>query len=249
MNRKHVHITRRLVLMTIAIVMGLAYLPGLAWAQEPAGNENQAPSPSRPAAHDGHGQHKPGRMFKAIAEYLKLEPEVLRDKLKTSSLAEIAKEQGVSREDMKAKLVEMLKEKAAAHPKQLGKSIDYSAAADRLLDAKGGWKKQRVHLRQGRMIAAEHELAQMLKLTDDQLKESLQSGKTLAQLANEQGVAVQSVIDQQVQAFTKRLDRKLSEGKISKEEYSEHKAKLPQFVSDVVNGKLAPSAHPGRKDS
>ncbi|GIP03962.1 MULTISPECIES: hypothetical protein [Paenibacillus] len=236
----HMKSVKRLVLLAIALVMGLAYLP-VSVSAEPIGQQSE--SPAVPSSKDERGQHKPGHMFKAISEFLKLEPQVLRDKLKTSTLAEIAKEQGVSRDAMKAKIMELLKEKIASHPKQLGKSIDYSAAADKLLDAKGGWHKQRMHQRHGRLISDSDELAKLLKTTPDQLKASLQSGKSLAQIAKEQGVPVQSVIDQQVQALTKRLDRKLSEGKVTKEEYEERKSKIAPFVSDVVNGKIKPMKH------
>ncbi|WP_339294275.1 hypothetical protein MKY82_20750 [Paenibacillus sp. FSL W7-1279] len=236
----HLKSMKRLVLVAIAVVMGLAYLP-VSVSAEPVGQQTE--SPAVPSSQDERGQHKPGHMFKAISEFLKLEPKVLRDKLKTSTLAEIAKEQGVSREAVKAKIVELLKDKISSHPKQLGKSIDYSAAADRLLDAKGGWQKQRMHQRHGRLISDSDELAKLLKTTPEALKQSLQSGKSLAQIAKEQDVPVQSVIDQQVQALTKRLDQKLTEGKLTKEEYEERKSRIAPFVSDVVNGKLKPMKH------
>lgn len=236
----HLKSVKRLVLVAIAVVMGLAYLP-VSVSAEPI--EQQTESPAVPSSQDERGQHKPGHMFKAISDFLKLEPQVLRDKLKTSTLAEIAKEQGVSREAVKAKIVELLKDKISSHPKQLGKSIDYSAAADKLLDAKGGWQKQRMHHRHGRLISDSDELAKLLKTTPEALKQSLQSGKSLAQIAKEQDVPVQSVIDQQVQALTKRLDQKLTKGKLTKEEYEERKSRIAPFVSDVVNGKLKPMKH------
>lgn len=237
----HLKFMKRMVFLTIAVVMGLAYLPVSVSADEPAGQQTE--SPAVPSSRDKNGQHKPGHMFKALSEFLKLEPQVLRDKLKTSSLAEIAKDQGISREAIKAKVIELLKEKIASHPKLLGKSVDYAAAADKLLDAKGGWQKQRMHQRHGRLISDSEELAKLLKTTPEELKQSLQSGKSLAQIAKERDVPVQSVIDQQVQAITKRLDQKLSEGKMTKEEYEERKSKIAPFVSDVVNGKLQPMKH------
>lgn len=100
-----------------------------------------------------------------------------------------------------------------------------------------------MHQRHGRLISDSEELAKLLKTTPEELKQSLQSGKSLAQIAKERDVPVQSVIDQQVQAITKRLDQKLSEGKMTKEEYEERKSKIAPFVSDVVNGKLQPMKH------
>lgn len=96
----HLKFVKRMVFLTIAVVMGLAYLPVSVSADEPAGQQTE--SPAVPSSRDENGQHKPGHMFKAISEFLKLEPQVLRDKLKTSSLAEIAKDQGISREAIKS---------------------------------------------------------------------------------------------------------------------------------------------------
>ena len=132
----HLKSVKRLVLVAIAVVMGLAYLP-VSVSAEPIGQQTE--SSAVPSSQDERGQHKPGHMFKAISEFLKLEPQVLRDKLKTSTLAEIAKEQGVSREAVKAKIVELLKDKISSHPKRLGKSIDYlSPRTSRLMPKAGG---------------------------------------------------------------------------------------------------------------
>ncbi|GAB6931312.1 hypothetical protein JCM10914A_52950 [Paenibacillus sp. JCM 10914] len=234
----HIKSMQRIMLLCIAVIMGLAYLP-VSVSAEP----NQvSESPAVPSSQDGPGQHKPGQMFRTLSEFLKLEPQVLRDKLKTATLAEIANEQGITREVMKDKLIELLKEKISARPNHLGKSMDFSAAADKLLDAKGGWQRHAPH-RHGRLVSDREGLAQLLKMTPDELKQSLQDGKSLAQIAEAKHIPVQSVIDQQVQALTKRLDEKLAEGTITREEYEQRKAKIAPFVNDVVNGKLKPLQH------
>lgn len=121
--------------------------------------------------------------------------------------------------------------------------MDYSALADKLLDSKGGWHKHHHNRRHGRLISDRDELAKLLKTTPEELKQSLQSGKSLAEIAKEQNVPVQSVIDQQVQALTKRLDQKLSEGKITKEQYAERKSRIEPFIKDIVNRKHQPNPH------
>ena len=176
-----------------------------------------------------------GGMLKELALYLKLEPKTLHDKLKNESLSEIAKQQGIDRNALKAKVMELLEERAASRPAPLGATMDYAAVADKLMDAKGGWHHggKRHHTR----LMNIEELAKLLKMTPDQLKQSLRSGKSLAKLAEENGVRVQSVIDLQVKAVTDRLDRRLAEGELTKEQYEIRKAKVKQFVTDFVNGR------------
>ncbi|MFC7679409.1 hypothetical protein [Paenibacillus sp. GCM10028914] len=181
-----------------------------------------------------HSHHGSG-MLKELATYLKLDPKTMNDKLQTESLADIAKEQGIDRTELKAKVIEMMKARVADKPAPLGKTMDFSAAADKLIDNKGGWHHSPKR-RHGRLVHAD-ELAAILKVTPDQLKEYLHSGKTLANIANENGVSVKSVIDQQVKAITDHLDHRLAEGKLSQEQYAERKAKVKEFVTDFVYGR------------
>ncbi|KOR89836.1 hypothetical protein AM231_12285 [Paenibacillus solani] len=230
---------RRSGVLAIAVIMSFAVLSTV--SAEPHGQPvDSSPVPS---VKNEHRPQKAGHMFMDLSKFLKLEPQVLKDKLKTSTLADIAKEQGIAREAMKAKLIELLKARVSSHPQKLGEGMDYSAVADKLLDAKGGWHQHRSPYRHGKLISDREELAKLLKTTPEELKQSLHSGKSLAQIAKERDVPVQAVIDQQVQAITKRLDRKLSEGKLTKEEYAERKSRIAPFVSDVVNGKLQPMKH------
>ncbi|WP_054956002.1 hypothetical protein [Paenibacillus dakarensis] len=174
-------------------------------------------------------------MLKDLAVFLKLEVHTLHERLQKESLAEIAAQQGIERAVLKDKVVELLQSRAASKPSPLGVPMDFSAAADKLIDQKGGWHHGGNH-RRGRLMKIE-ELAKLLKVTPEKLKESLHSGKSLASIAEENGVSVQTVIDQQVQAVTEQLDRQLAEGKLSKGQYEERKAKIRGFVTDFVYGR------------
>ncbi len=176
------------------------------------------------------------RILAELSLFLKLEPEILQDKLKKQSLAEIANEQGILRTELKSRVIALLKERTASHPKPLSSTFDFSEAADKLIDVKGGWNHYiKQHPR--RLVHAE-ELAKLLKMTPDQLKKSLQSGKSLAKIAEENRVSVQSVIDQQVRAVMSRFDRLLAEGKLTKEQYEKRKANVNQFITEFVNGRF-----------
>lgn len=224
MNNKHKW-TKRLLGFTFTLIFSLS-LQGISNAE--MSNEEILHGNKQISKH-GSG------MLKELASFLKLEPADMREKLQKESLAEIAKQQGIDRAQLKAKVMEMMKQRADSRPAPLGTTMDFSAAADKLIDTKGGWH-QAGKRRHGRLINAE-ELAKLLKITPDQLKESLHSGKSLANIAKENGVSVQSVIDQQVKAVTDHLDRRYTEGKMTTEQYDERKAKVKDFVTDFVNGR------------
>lgn len=90
----------------------------------------------------------------------------------------------------------------------------------------------------GKAMFKSDELAQLLGMTQDELREQLRAGKTLAEIAKEKGVDSQKVIDLLVKGMTERLDQKLAEGTITKEQYEAHKVKLAEHVKMFVNGEL-----------
>ncbi|MUG67511.1 hypothetical protein GNP94_16100 [Paenibacillus campinasensis] len=235
MNRNNLKLAALLPLLLI-LALGCC-LPAFAEALSAQNPKETMPSvrSQQPGGHP-HAEGKHGKWFRALADYVKLEPQVLKEKLKTSSLAEIAKQQGIPREQIKEKVMDIMKDRAASHPSTSGKTVDYSAAADRLLDSKGGWHARAYHY--GKAMADSNELARLLKMTPEQLRQQLQAGKSLAEIAKAQGVPVQDVIDFQVKSITQRLDQKLKDGKITKEKYDERIAKLNQFVTEFVHGKL-----------
>lgn len=224
LNVKNIWI-KRLLCLTLTMVFALT-TPSISNAEE---------GKAATATANEQTSHHGGGMLSELAEYLKLEPKTVYDKLQTQSLVDIAKEQGINRTALKAKVMEMLKTRAASKPAPLGATMDFSAAADKLIDTKGGWN-HRTKRHHGRLVQVD-ELAKMLKTTPEKLKESLHSGKTIAGIAEENGVSVQSVIDQQVKAATDQLDRRLAEGTITKEEYEVRKSKVREFVTDFVHGR------------
>lgn len=80
------------------------------------------------------------------------------------------------------------------------------------------------------------DIAKLLGVTVDELKTALKSGKSLATLATEKGVAVQKLIDLQVTAITAALDKQLAAGKITQAEYDTQKAAITTNATNYVNG-------------
>jgi hypothetical protein len=77
--------------------------------------------------------------------------------------------------------------------------------------------------------------AQALNLSVDDLRARLRDGRTLAQVAQEQNVDVQAVIDAMVAAATERIDEEVQEGDLTAEEANERKAGLEARITRLVN--------------
>ncbi|MRN55126.1 hypothetical protein [Paenibacillus monticola] len=79
-------------------------------------------------------------------------------------------------------------------------------------------------------------LAAVLGETTDELETAVQSGKSLATLASEKGITVQTVIDQVTATLTAELDKKLADGTLTQAKYDEQKATISTKATEFVNG-------------
>ena len=86
--------------------------------------------------------------------------------------------------------------------------------------------------------------AAFLGVTEAQLRESLESGKTLAAVAKEKGKSVDALVEAIVAAATKRLDEAVEAGRMTKAQRDEIVDGLKAWTTDLVNG-VRP-AFPGR---
>ncbi|WP_028608369.1 hypothetical protein [Paenibacillus harenae] len=194
-----------------------------------------------------------GHGFRQIQEqlltYLGLEEEALRTKLETLTLAEAAVEQGKTREELKAKLVEWLEAAEAARQadteadeqqddtKALNKP-DAATLADKLLDSKGfGFGKHGAGGKSG-FGGNLDSVASALSLTVEELRAEVTGGKTIAAIATEKGIAVQTVIDAMVSGQKTKLSEKLASGTITQEQYDERLAAAVEHATKHVNGEL-----------
>jgi uncharacterized protein YidB (DUF937 family) len=78
--------------------------------------------------------------------------------------------------------------------------------------------------------------AEALGISADDLRSALEDGKTIADLAEERGVDVQTVIDAMVADATERIDQRVSDGDLDADRAAELKEDLPQRITDLVNG-------------
>ncbi|MUT66584.1 hypothetical protein [Paenibacillus sp. NEAU-GSW1] len=267
------------VASTLAVLLALGGGVGAGYA-----NAETAAAPDKSAAAAERGQGGKhlndrkggfsafGKLQDEIASYLGLELTELHAQLQEATLAEVALANGVSRENMRAKLVELIEAERAEHASKAAANdeatdatdttatgstdkkiqpLDSGALADKLLDAKGGFAGKGLNgSGDGRHgggfghFGNSEVLTELLGLTAEELQAAIKEGKTLAAIAAEQGVDVQKVIDLLVSEETKRLDQALADGKITQAQYDEKKAALTEQATKRVN-ETKPAGEPG----
>ena len=87
--------------------------------------------------------------------------------------------------------------------------------------------------------------ATVLGIESDALRDALRDGQTIAEIAAEQGVDPQAVIDAQVAEATERLDEKVADGTIDQATADERLAQLTERITSFVNE--GPAAGPGHR--
>jgi hypothetical protein len=78
-------------------------------------------------------------------------------------------------------------------------------------------------------------LAGLLGIDVDTLRSDLRDGKTVAEIASEQGVDVQTVIDSLVNEAKSHLDLSVQNGRLTQEEADAQLAKVTERITDFVN--------------
>lgn len=89
----------------------------------------------------------------------------------------------------------------------------------------------------------------VLDLTEDELKAAREAGTTLAELAEQQGVQVSTLIDALVAEAQEHIEEHVAEGDITQEQADERLAEIEQRITDRVNGvEPAEGDRPARGD-
>jgi uncharacterized protein YidB (DUF937 family) len=81
-------------------------------------------------------------------------------------------------------------------------------------------------------------VAEALGLSEDDLRTALEGGQTLAEVAEEQGVDTQEVVDAIVTAQQERLDEAVADGDLTQEQADEIAANAEERVTALVNGEM-----------
>jgi len=188
---------------------------------------------------NGEGPGFLGRRFEArlegvsaAAEALGMSATDLRAALRDGkTIAQVAEEKGVDLQTvidaMVADATERIDERAADAKEDLPEHVTDLVNGE-LPDHPDG---PRGGVRFGLEAAAE-----ALGMSADDLRTELQDGKTIADVAGEKGVDVQTVIDAMVADATERIDQRVTEGDLDADRAAELKDELPDRITDVVNG-------------
>ncbi|WP_373229265.1 hypothetical protein [Cohnella sp.] len=185
----------------------------------------------------GFGKHK-GFVSQEVLDLLKLDKAAFQVKVEAgSTLAEIAEEQGVSRDSLKKVMTDTF------NTKQAEQKADFTANLDKVLDS--DLKATLKAGRGGSFLAAKDftEAAKLLGLTVDEVKEQLSADKSLADLAEEKGVDVQKLIDAQKAVITASINQAVTDGKLTQEQAETQLAKVTELAERVVNGKGLGKGH------
>jgi hypothetical protein len=238
---------RRLVapLVVVAAVGGGAVagavigIPGLSGAQEsttttpttsPTGSDG---APKRERLHGRAG----GPELEAAAEALGLSVEELVDKLSdgTTTIADVAEQEGVDLDDVTDAMVEADRERIEElvnnpWPK-VGKHDGRGPRGHGPLfgPGRGGL---------GAFGADLEALLEALDVTLDELRSELREGKSLADIAEDHGVDLQAIIDDLVESANAKLDEAVEEGRLTQEKADELKTSIEEKITALVNGDL-----------
>jgi hypothetical protein len=83
-------------------------------------------------------------------------------------------------------------------------------------------------------------VAEALGMTPDEVREALQGGQTIAELADSKGVEVQTVIDAIVDDIEEHLAQAVEDGRLTQAEADEKAANAEERATALVNGELPP---------
>ena len=151
---------------------------------------------------------------------------------------------------------------SSALKKALENQVDASVAAGRITKAQGDELKKRIESNDfplfGPMalgFSFEHGFghhgfvgldaaASYLGLTDSQLDSKIESGKTLAQVAKDQGKSVDGLVAAMKADLKQKLDRAVSAGRLTKAQESQVLSSADQRITNLVNGKIVRPARP-----
>src|SRR3954464_7577510 len=137
--------------------------------------------------------------------------------------------------------------------------IDAAVVAGRMTKAQGDELKQRIESNgfplvvppfRGHGRFGDHGLhgldaaASYLGLSESALRAKLESGKTLAQVAKDQGKSVDGLVAALKADLKRHLDRAVAHGRLTKAQEAEILSNADQRLTDVVNGRF-PGQRPG----
>lgn len=220
--------------------------PGLASAQVP----DETSASEAPENHDGDHKRGPrGQRLEGLADILGIEKDELKESLRSGeSLVDIAAANGLSEDELTAAMLAAQAERLATAVED-GKITQEQAdkASDKLSEnidkvVNGEIKPGGPTGHRGEGLA---DMAELLGVDADVLKESLKSGESLADIAEANGVDAEDVVDALITAMTNRLNTAIEDGKVDEDRAAEIAAAIEDKAEAIANGEMPPPGQGG----
>ncbi len=227
---------------TAALVGGVTLLPSLAGAQDVEPETTEPETTESDTDEQTEGRHRRGHRgvrSEVLSELLGLTQEELREQFAAgNTAAEIAAVQGVELDTIVSALTDEIQAKVAA--KVEAGDITQEEADEKLegLEAKITERLNTVPtMRNGRghWKSGGSEIVQdLLGLTQEEIREALQSGQTLADLAETNGVSTDALVDAIVAGAEANIAEKLEAGDITQDRADNILEGLEEKIEDKV---------------
>ncbi|WP_274649143.1 hypothetical protein [Paenibacillus humicola] len=225
------------VMKAVGLTAALAVMiPLSAFAASPGtSGQTSTAAHTRPAGsafgHRGFGG--PGIVSQDVLDLLKLDKQTLNQKLASGeSLAQIAQDQGVTRDQLKQALTDAFDKQQAQQKQQFTDNLDKLVDGQmKMKPGKGGMGK--------RMMGVQFDLSAIssqLGLTQQELKDDLKSGKTIADLAADKSIDVQQLIDAEKTAIVDQINQAVTDGKLTQAQADKQIANAEAIAEKIVNG-------------
>lgn len=203
---------------------------------------------------DGETGHRHGRRgfrlaakAEVLEDVLGLSATEIRDALSDgNSLAAVADAQGVSVDELTAALVAAITERIdeavadgridadRAEERKAGLEERVAEMVERVPSEDFGERRGHRHGRRGALRGGFDAAGEALGLTNEEIRAGFADGKTLADLAEEQGVSTEDLAAALVADATERLDEAVAEGKIDEDRAAEAKESLEDMVDRAI---------------
>ncbi|MBI5289436.1 MAG: hypothetical protein HY873_10750 [Chloroflexi bacterium] len=176
-------------------------------------------------------------------------PTAERQSARGNFLARVAEKLGISAEQLQQAIRDAANDtvdEALANGRITQEQAD--KAHERINSGKGlrGFFERRHDRREHRRDLVRHAIVQSsataLNMTVEELRAELQAGNSIADVANEQGVSLDTVKAQITSDAEAKLDELVANGKLTQEKADEALAKLTENLDDILNKSKQPAA-------
>ncbi|WP_442603839.1 hypothetical protein [Paenibacillus sp. KN14-4R] len=204
------------VVRTLALTLAVTAI-SMGAVQQMAYAENAAPSQVHSDSHNGHREwHHP--FLDDAAQALGMQQDAVREQLQAGkSLSDIAIEKGISAEKLKSSILDKQSSRIDASVKSGSLSADkakefkskMSARIDKMIQHKGMWHN---HHHAARLFPSTEKLSKKLGITQDDIRQKMKNGQSLAEIAQERGMnktqLIQFIQEDLTPEIEKMIDRK-----------------------------------------